>query len=43
MGFKSTVNCRVIDSEGNIDTEEQDKIIATEKSRHLEEIGFTEE
>lgn len=42
MGFKSTVNCRVLDSEGNMDTEEQDKIIATEKSRYLEEIGFTE-
>jgi len=43
MGFKSTVNCRVLDSEGNIDTEEQDNIIATEKTRYLEEIGFTEE
>lgn len=43
MGFKSTVNCRVFDSEGNIDTEEQDVIIATEKTRYLEEIGFTEE
>lgn len=43
MGFKSTVNCRVLDSEGNIDTEEQDNIIATEKTRYLEETGFTEE
>lgn len=42
MGFKSTVNCRVLDSEGNIDTVEQDKIIATEKSRYLTDIGFTE-
>jgi len=42
MGFKSTVNCRVFDSEGNIDTDAQNNIIESEKQRYLTEQGFTE-
>jgi hypothetical protein len=42
MSFKSTVNCRVFDSEGNIDTVAQNNIIQSEKQRYLTEQGFTE-
>ena len=41
--FKSTVNCRVFNSDGERDINAQDIIIENEKQRYITENGMTEE
>ena len=43
QGFRSTVDCRALDSDGNIDYAAQNVLKENEKQRYMTEKGFTEE
>ena len=43
QGFRSTVNCRALDGDGNLDRNAQNVLKENEKQRYMTEKGFTEE